>query len=98
MSKIGASLCSFYALIILLCLYLTYTAGGDYKGQYIFLQLPIVLQMAAVQALGLSKFFTNLSWVGAYLLFALPTFILLYGLGWLIDGRRGKPTAKLEKL
>lgn len=86
MSRIGTTLCLIYALIIIVCFAFAYSADGDFKGQYVFLQLPIVLQMAGIDAIGLSPKLQNLSWVGAYGLLGLPTFLFLYFVGRAIDG------------
>ena len=87
MSRIGKTLCFTYALIIAVCITFSYSAGGDFKGQYVFLQLPIVIQMAGIDAIGLSPKLQNLSWVSAYGALCLPTFLFLYFVGWAIDGR-----------
>ena len=94
MSRIGISLCLVYALIIFVCFTFAYSADGDFKGQYVFLQLPIAFQMAGIDAIGLSSQLQNISWVGAYALLGLPTFFLLYFVGWAIDGRRSNPSFK----
>ena len=96
MSRIGTSLCLVYALIIFACLAFAYSADGDFKGQYVFLQLPIAFQMAGIDAIGLSSQLQNISWVGAYALLGLPTFFLLYFVGWAIDGRRSNPSIKQD--
>ena len=96
MSRIGKILCLIYASIIIVCFAFAYSADGDFKGQYIFLQIPIVLQMAGIDAIGLSPKLQNLSWVGAYGLLGLPTFLLLYFVGWAIDGRSSNPSFKRD--
>ncbi len=96
MSRIGKVLCLIYALIIVACFTVAYSADGDFKGQYVFLQLPIALQMFGIDAIGLSSKLQNLSWVGAYVLLGLPTFLLLYFVGWAIDGRSSNPSFKRD--
>ena len=64
---------------------MAYSADGDYKGEFVFLQLPIVFQMAGLDALGLSHFLRDISWTGAYFLIGIPTFMFLYFLGFFID-------------
>jgi hypothetical protein len=96
MSRIGKILCLIYALIIIACFAGAYSAEGDFKGQYVFLQLPIAIQMAGINAIGLSSKLQNLSWVGAYALLGLPTFLLLYFVGWAIDGRSSNPSFKRD--
>jgi hypothetical protein len=72
------------------CFAIAYSAEGDFKGQYVFLQLPLALQMAGIDAMGLSSELQNLSWIGAYALLGLPTLMILYFVGWMIDGRSSK--------
>jgi hypothetical protein len=96
MSRIGIILCLIYAVLIVICVAFAYSAGGDFKGQYVILQLPLILQMAVVHGLGLSAQFQNVSWVGAYVILGLPTFVLLYLLGWVIDGRSSNHSLKRD--
>ena len=96
MSKLGKAFCLIYALIILACIATAYAADGDFKGQYVFLQLPIALQMAGIHAIGLSSEIQNVSWIGAYFLLALPTFVFLYFVGWAIDRLRSSPSFKQD--
>jgi hypothetical protein len=84
LSRIGIFFCTIYAAITVICLALAFSAD-DFKGQYVFMQLPIALQMAGLDMLGLIHLLRKVSWIGAYLLLALPSFIFLYFLGWLID-------------
>jgi hypothetical protein len=88
MSKTGSILCGIYAAVIIICIAISASADGDFKGQFVFLQLPIALQLALVQELGLIEFFKEMTWFPAYLILGLPTFGLLYLLGLLMDGRR----------
>jgi hypothetical protein len=85
MSRLGLFLCALYAATIATCLAFAYDAGSDFKGQYVFLQLPIALQMSLLQELGIASQLRHISWATAYLLLGLPTFALLYIAGWLID-------------
>ena len=94
MSRIGISLCLVYALIIFASFAFAYSADGDFKGQYVLLQLPIALQMAGIHALGLSSNFQNFSWIGADVVLGLPTFMLLYLFGWAIDSCSSNPSIK----
>ncbi|RYX80075.1 hypothetical protein EON83_30175 [bacterium] len=57
------------------------SAQGDPKGSFVFLQLPIALQGALLQALGLGEFLASLSWVSAYIVIGIPTMIFLYVIG-----------------
>ena len=85
LNRIGIIFCVVYALIILICFVMAYSATGDHKGEFVFLQLPIVFQMAALNSLGLSTFLRGISWIGLYLLIGIPTFLFLYFLGLFID-------------
>jgi len=86
LSKTGVILCAMYALIIALSLVLTFSAGSDAKGRFVFLQLPLALQMAGLLELGGSSWMRGLSsWWAAYFWLGVPTFIALYGLGWGLD-------------
>ena len=85
MSRIGLFFCAIYATAICICFALAFSAGGDLKGQYIFLQLPIALQGGALQSLGLGPLLANLSWGMAYIVIATLTLGLLYFVGWLLQ-------------
>jgi peroxiredoxin len=85
MSRVGLFLSALYAAVIVICLAFAYDAGSDFKGQYVFLQLPIALQSSLLQWLDHTSSIEHLSWAAAYLLFGLPTFALLYLVGWLIE-------------
>lgn len=85
MSRYGLLFCAIYATVICICLALAFSAGGDFKGQFVFLQLPIALQGAALQFLGLGSLLATLSWVAAYVAIAIPTFGLLYFTGWFLQ-------------
>ncbi|MEO8993470.1 MAG: hypothetical protein ABI299_02690 [Rhodanobacter sp.] len=90
MSKSGLAFCAAYLLVIAACLGLALSAGGDFKGQYVLLQLPIALQISAAFELGLGPALKGLSWPSAYVFLAGPTFLALYGWGWLITVARAK--------
>lgn len=82
MSKIGFILCFLYSLIAGLCVLASVSSTGDPKGEFVLLQLPLALQLAALDWLGLSSALSNLSWVAAYMLIGPPTLALLYSVGW----------------
>lgn len=86
LSKTGMILCVLYAAIIALCWVLAFSAGIDAKGKFVFLQLPLALQMAGLYELGARSWLMGLSLPKAYLWIGLPTFIALYGLGWGLGG------------
>lgn len=85
--KTGLVLAGLYVAIIIACFVVAYSAGGDPKGRFVFLQLPLAFQMAGLDALGLRYWLYGLGWVEAYLWIGLPTLVLFYaagcGLGYL---------------
>jgi hypothetical protein len=83
MNIISASLCSLYAAVIAICVGLAYRArrGNDSKGHFVFLQVPIALQVALLMRIGVMGSFRKISWGIAYLLFATPVFVILYVFG-----------------
>ena len=83
-SKIGIALVLVYVLITAICLVMLYSID-DFKGQYIFLQLPIALQMAVVHTLGLDQYLKPINWFGAYIMLWLPTIFFLYFMGWTLS-------------
>ena len=87
MSRGGFVLCVMYAAVIVLCFVMALLAKGDFKGWFVMLQLPIALQAAALESVGLGLLLEleHLSWVSAYFVIGLPTFALLYAMGWLIE-------------
>lgn len=78
MSKAGLSLCALYAAVILGCIGYAVLGGLDAKSRFLFLQIPIVLQSALADQLGLLGMLQNASWITAYAIFAGPSFVLLY--------------------
>jgi hypothetical protein len=84
-SKVGSRLCLAYALLSAAFVAYGALAVSDSKGRFVFLQLPIVLQAAILDGLGLSPLLSGLSWPAAYLIIGLPTLALLYSFGALVD-------------
>lgn len=87
MSRIGLALCVLYAVLMGLCVWGSMAAEGDPKGAFVLLQLPLAMQLGALDWLGVPGL-SRLSWTAAYALIGLPTFALLYGAGWAL-GRLG---------
>lgn len=87
MNRLGLALCALYGTIIAVCVALAITAGDDPKGRFVFLQLPIAPQAAALDALGLGWLIERLTWGTAYLVLATPTLAMLYLAGRLVSGR-----------
>jgi hypothetical protein len=61
-------------LISTLCFALTFLLNLDFKSQVIFLQLPIVFQLSAIYAIGLTSIIQELSWIVSYIILWIPTF------------------------
>jgi hypothetical protein len=91
MSKMGMIFCLIYMLIIILCCSLALWANGDPKGQFVLLQIPLVLfaQLDILRKIGLDTLLLN-SWFVGYLVIVPPTFVLLYCFGWFIEYIKGK--------
>ncbi len=91
MSIVGLIFSMLYVLVSFLSFVLAYMAGrgGDHKGWFVFLQLPIALQCGLVDALvhkfGFKVPLHKISWFWAYVLFWVPTLCGFYYLGWLIE-------------
>lgn len=67
------TLCAIYIVVAAACVAFAFNASGDPKGHFVALQLPIALQLALLDALGLGMFLEHLSWVSAYILLGIPT-------------------------
>lgn len=87
MSRLGLALCALYVTIVGVCAALAITGSGDPKGRFAFLQLPIALQAAALDALGLGWLMERLSWGAAYLVLGVPTLAALYLVGRFLGSR-----------
>ena len=87
-SRVGGGLCLAYLVLAAASAVYGASLVGDNKGRFVFLQLPIVLQAALLDGLGLSPVLSGLSWPAAYLIIGVPTLALLYGVGVLIDHAR----------
>ncbi|WP_353168059.1 hypothetical protein [Acinetobacter sp.] len=84
-SKIGLSFCIIYLLLTAFCLYIALDPMTDNKGNFVFLQLPISIQISALNVIGLGPVFDQLSWTEAYSLVVPVTLLFLYGIGWLLS-------------
>lgn len=81
MSKFGIILSSIYLLIGLGCIAFALLLGGDFKSRFVFLQAPIALQIALIDAIGLGHHLNEMSWVQAYATLFIPTLALFYFIG-----------------
>ena len=88
-SKIGITLSLLYFLITVTSIAMGLKAGNDFKGRFVFLQVPIALQMSLIDTLvhrfKLKVPLEKLSWFWAYVLLWIPTICLLYICGWWIE-------------
>jgi hypothetical protein len=85
MSRTGFFLCAMYAMAASASLLMAWSADGDLKGRFVFLQLPLSLPMSVLSELGLDHWLDGLGWTSAYLLLGLPTFACLYLMGWAVE-------------
>lgn len=81
LNRFGIVLVMLYLIITALVLWAAWDAGADEKGRFVLLQLPLALQMALLDGLGLMAWFAGLSWFAAYLIFLPATCVALYYLG-----------------
>jgi len=98
LSRIGLFFAGIYLVAVIACLLLALSSGADFKGRFVYLQLPLVLQASLLQSIGLSPIVSELSWVAGYLLIGLPTMALLYWAGWLVDRLRASQARLVEEL
>lgn len=87
MSRIGLALCVAYVAVAASCVAIAFSAD-DAKGKFVFLQLPIAMQAALLQSIGLGPLLESLSWPAAYALLGVPAVALLYFVGALFSHRR----------
>lgn len=80
-NKTGLALCAIYLLLTGLCLWAAYSAGADFKGQFVMLQLPIALQLGLLDFVGFGALTHNLSWLTGYLILVPLTLLFLYSVG-----------------
>jgi hypothetical protein len=78
-NKLGFALCVMYLLMTLLLVWSAYSTNGDFKGQFVLLQLPIALPLMVLDVLGISGL--NWSWFVGYALFIPLILFVLYYMG-----------------
>lgn len=88
MSRVGLWLAALYAFVATGCVIAAHAVAIDDKGRHVILQAPIALQAALLDAAGLGAALDSLDWASAYAWIGVPTLLLAYGLGWLVDRRR----------
>ena len=94
-NRLGLSLCAIYLALTLLLVWAALSTEGDPKGHFVLLQLPIALQLAVIDLLGLATYMREWSFPVAYLVFVPTTCIALYASGVAITyvWNRSKPLA-----
>ena len=83
LSRAGVVLVGIYVFLTAVAM-IAASGTDDPKGTFVFLQLPVVLQMALITELlpgNLIARFANLSWTAFYILIWPPTALLLYAIG-----------------
>jgi hypothetical protein len=83
----GVALVGIYAFLTAVAVIAAFGAS-DFKGHFVFLQLPLALQMALMMELvprSLIAQLHDVSWAGAYLMIWPPTALVFYAIGSLID-------------
>lgn len=81
MSRLGVSCSLLYVLPMVVCI----AAGlcsDDPKSRYVWLQIPVALQMSILQSLGLVEHLAGISWAGLYAIAGLPVVAGLYAIGF----------------
>jgi hypothetical protein len=79
-SKTGLALTGLYLLLTIISIVWALNVS-DPKGKTVFLQLPIAIQLAVIQELGLIKALYGFSWYIIYPLIVIPTLFILYYIG-----------------
>lgn len=80
-NRLGLALCIIYLLITSFCLWGAYSAGSDFKGQFVALQIPIVLPLTLIDLLGLREWTKEWGWLISYAAFVPLTLFVLYYIG-----------------
>ena len=83
-NKIGLIVASIYFIIVVACIVWAVLID-DPKGKFVILQLPLTLQMAGLDEIGILKYLPHISWASAYLLIGVPTLWFFYLIGCFFD-------------
>lgn len=81
MSIIGFVFCGIYLMTSGLSLLMALIAGGDDKGRFVFLQLPVAWQGTVLYKWGMLPMFDEMSAVAAYAIVMALTLAFLYLVG-----------------
>jgi hypothetical protein len=82
---IGWGLCILYTAGTATCWLMAYASNADPKGNFVLKQIPIAIQLALLDWLGLRSLAHNLSWFTAYAILFPLAILVLYGIGWLVS-------------
>ncbi|ACF52705.1 MULTISPECIES: hypothetical protein [Stenotrophomonas] len=80
LSWTGLAVCALY-LALTTWLVLDAQANSDPKSAYILMQLPVMLQTAALNVIGMGGWLSGKTWTTVYLLVMPPTLVVLYAVG-----------------
>ena len=80
LSWTGIALCALY-LALTTWLVLDARSNSAPKSAYILMQLPVMLQTAALNVIGVGRWLSGMTWITVYLLVIPPTLGVLYVLG-----------------
>lgn len=81
LNRLGLILSATYLALTLLLVWAALHSEGDPKGHFVLLQLPIALQLAVIELLGLATYMRGWSFPVAYTVFVPAACIVLYASG-----------------
>ncbi|MCC8475982.1 hypothetical protein LN458_18550 [Xanthomonas arboricola] len=93
-SVFGTVLCLLYVAGTALCVWAASDAGGDPKGHFVLLQLPLTPQLTVLEAMGADAWLTDMPWVHSYLLLVPPFLVALYLVGYAVQWLIERPSAR----
>ncbi|KER85517.1 hypothetical protein [Xanthomonas arboricola] len=93
-SVFGTVLCLLYVAATALCVWAASDAGGDPKGHFVLLQLPLTPQLTVLAAIGADAWLTDMPWVTSYLLLVPPFLAALYLFGYAVQWLIERPSAR----
>lgn len=84
LNKAGLIVASVYFFIVVACIVWAVLID-DPKGKFVILQLPLALQMAGLDSIGVLKYLPAMSWTMVYLFIGVPTLWFFYLMGYYVD-------------